>query len=119
MTKLKQLVDKIDWDWVREHYEVRSRISLELHQLISTKPLKPFIELLLGISNELANYSASEHGHGHNVRGHNTDIERRLLDLATQFNVLHVKSKRLLDHEYSDNLDKLCAARQWKNQRRE
>jgi hypothetical protein len=88
---------ELDWQSVRVHYQQRLGISRDLVNLynraIRDRTLvDPFVRLLLGISNRRANYSASDHGLGHQILSENFDAAQRVFLLAGQFgHVTHAR----------------------------
>jgi hypothetical protein len=80
----------LDWHLVRTHYQQRLAIHHELISLFNRAlsdrgQIDPFVQLLLGISNRRANYSASDHGLGQQILSENFDAAQRVFLLAGQF----------------------------------
>lgn len=62
----------IDLHGVKEHYVSRKNISKKLNNLLSSGSEKEYVELAVGISDPLANYSASEHQLGPRILENNS-----------------------------------------------
>jgi hypothetical protein len=92
-TRPTGVLPALDWHAVRAHYQQRFEIHRQLialyNQALSNRALsRPFVRLLLGISDRAANYSSSDHGLGPRVLAENADAERRIFLLAGQFGVV-------------------------------
>jgi hypothetical protein len=65
-------LDKLDWNEVRSQYDGRIRVHRELLRLYQDNKLGQFVDLLLGISNPVGNYSADEHKLGPQIIANNS-----------------------------------------------
>ncbi len=63
---------KIDMHLVKEHYIRRKNMSGKLKSLMKDGKKREYVELAVGISDPLANYSASEHQLGHRILENNS-----------------------------------------------
>ena len=78
----------LDWSGVKKHYNHRLEIHRELKRLYKAKQTGPFINLLLGISDEAGNYSSAEHKLGPKILGSNLNAHRQILSLAKSFMIV-------------------------------
>ena len=68
----KRILTKVrNWTDVKEHYTVRKKAHKQLIALLSAGEKDDFVELLLGISNNIGNFSAAEHNLGPKILQHN------------------------------------------------
>lgn len=81
-------ISDLDWEEVREHYDLRYSIHKQLLDLVKQGKRSEFVELLLGVSDPNGNYSAVEHGLGPYILTENTNAVNRVWDLAGQFRSL-------------------------------
>ncbi len=81
-------ISDLDWEEVREHYDLRYSIHKQLLDLMKQGKRSEFVELLLGVSDPNGNYSAVEHGLGPHILSENTNAVYRVWDLAGQFRSL-------------------------------
>ena len=79
------VLDELNWQSVREQYDVRCAVHNGLNRLFSGDRHAAFFEVALGISDPAANYSASDHGLGPKIRSENVAAEGRVHELAGQF----------------------------------
>lgn len=78
----------LSWENVREHYDERVNVHEELLRLHDRGPSDELAQLLVGLSNPAGNYSAAEHRLGPKILGSNSNVNRRLHDLASKFRAL-------------------------------
>lgn len=78
----------LSWENVREHYDERVNVHEELLRLHDRGPSDELAQLLVGLSNPAGNYSAAEHRLGPKILGSNSNVNRRLHDLAGKFRAL-------------------------------
>jgi hypothetical protein len=79
------VLDELNWQNVREQYDVRLEVHGRLNRLFAAVEPRPFFELAVGISDSAANYSASDHRLGPRIGSENVDPERRVRHLASEF----------------------------------
>ncbi len=81
------VLDLVDWQAVRQHYDDRVSVSRTLIQLYEQKSIEKFANLALGVSDADGNYSAAEHGLGPRILypAYNKNAEQRIFDLAGEF----------------------------------
>lgn len=78
-----ELIEELDWNSVKSHYEQRFSCHLKLLKLFKSKNKKEFAELALGISDPHGNYSANTHGLGPKILTENgKDSYNRIFDFA-------------------------------------
>lgn len=58
------IIAELDMNRVREHYLARERASAKLNQLFAAGDVENYVNLALGITDPVGNYSAAEHGLG-------------------------------------------------------
>jgi hypothetical protein len=75
----------LDWTGVREQYDTRQRVRLELTKLRNEGKRVPFVELLLGVSDPAGNYSAAEHSLGPKILALNPNAVSRVSQLVDRF----------------------------------
>src|SRR5260370_37067472 len=78
-------ITDLEWHTVRTHYQQRAEIHERLIRLYQQGRAAQFANLLLGISDCAANYSASEHVLGPQVLSANPNAVQRLFNLAHSF----------------------------------
>jgi hypothetical protein len=78
------ILDTVDWQTVRDHYDERIASHERLVQLHDDHLVEPFFRLAMGIENNNGNYSAAEHGIGPRVASENSNAYQRVFDLAAQ-----------------------------------
>lgn len=83
---------KLDWNAIRDHYDIRFDIHQTLHHLLETEQRQEFAELLLGISDPLANCSAAQYHSGPIILAENHNAVDRVWDFALE--LLEVNSGR-------------------------
>ncbi len=81
---MHSLLRKLSIEDVRQHYEDRREIRMELKSLIEEKQAEEYFDLALGISDCRGNYSAVEHGHGPRILEHNTNAIERVFRLGKE-----------------------------------
>ena len=82
------ILDQLDWTRVREHYDERVDVHRHLLRLHGDGKMQALAELLLGVTNGVANYSAAEHALGPRILSENADAVRRIYELADRFQQL-------------------------------
>jgi len=75
----------LDWHLVRQHYDEREAVHVRLLKLHQGKLFKPFVELVIGRSDQNGNYSAAEHAIGPKILATNSNAEQRIIALADLF----------------------------------
>ena len=81
----KSILDVLNWADALEHYHSRMKVHRKLRTLHGDKQISKFARLLLGISDEQGNYSASDHDLGPLILSQNPNAEKRLFDVADKF----------------------------------
>ncbi|AKT37938.1 hypothetical protein [Chondromyces crocatus] len=81
-------LSSLSWEDTRERYDERIDVHEELLRLHDQGPSDDFSQLLVGLSNPAGNYSAAEHHLGPKILGSNSNVNRRLHDLAGKFRTL-------------------------------
>ncbi len=69
------LLDQLDWESVRGHYDLRFETHEELRLRHKRNQIAEFSALALGIENPAGNYSADEHGLGPKIMSENDNAE--------------------------------------------
>lgn len=90
---------------VREHYDRRHEISNQVKELLKNNDTDNFVNLALGISNPLGNYSANEHRLGPQILNNNSS--RSVLNLANHLNNNALKINHVPKTIYDANLSYL------------
>ena len=75
----------LDWPSIRAHYDRRVVVHQRLAELHRTGPSSAFAQLLVGVSDPIGNYSASQHSLGPRILTMNPRASERLHSLATSF----------------------------------
>lgn len=83
-----EVLDDVEWDAVRRHYDERVVVHQRLLRLAEGKLVKPFFRLALGIDDPAGNYSAAEWSIGPKVAASNARPEERIFELAGKFRAL-------------------------------
>lgn len=80
------MLEQLDFDLVRERYDDRLNVHLELLNYLNERMVNDYVLLALGISNRIGNYSASEYGLGPEVLANNlaATIHQRVFNLAVE-----------------------------------
>lgn len=79
------VLDDLNWNEVRSHYDEREEVHRQLLSFHQTGKISKFVNLLLGISNPVGNYSAYEHNLGKQIINGNCNAEKQVDDLARNF----------------------------------
>jgi hypothetical protein len=82
------VLDTVDWQAVRDHYDERVETHERLVQLHEDELVEPFFRLAMGIESNSGNYSAAEHSIGPRVARENSNAYQRVYDLAAQLQAL-------------------------------
>ena len=96
---------EIDLEQVKEHYDRRCRVANDIKELIDHNLVPGFVELALGISNPLGNYSAHEHQLGPQILN-NHSLES-VFRLASQLNSPDLNVNHLPRTIYNANISYL------------
>lgn len=78
-------LDELDWNEVRSQYDNRVRTHQQLLRLYRSNNINQFVDLLLGISDPVGNYSADEHNLGPQIMAGNSNATDQVLALARNF----------------------------------
>ena len=82
------ILDLVHWAEVRQHYDVRVRVSNTLVELYKQHSVDQFAELALGLSEDgVGNYSAAEHHLGPKILNpdYNRNAKQNVFNLAGEF----------------------------------
>jgi hypothetical protein len=82
------LLRELDWRGARSIYDRRVAIHQTLLRLHDNGEMREFSDLLLGVTDRDANYSASHHGLGPRIRANNDGVDRRVFQLGSELRQL-------------------------------
>lgn len=96
---------EIDLAQVREHYDRRCSAANDIKRLLNENSVTDFVDLALGISNPIGNYSANEHELGPQVLNNNSP--ESVFRLASQLNSPGLNVNHLPRTIYDSNISYL------------
>jgi hypothetical protein len=93
---------ELNFSEIWKHYHDRHQISLELQHLLSNQKKVEYVELAVGVSKPLGNYSADEHNLGWKILDNNQVSS--IFELADSFLAPELKIRVIPDLIYEANL---------------